>query len=159
MTIESSKRAIGGLNSLARMRGDMQAVPTRSVASPDEALVTTKLDLPLPVEEYQVIVPEVSPKKRQMKKKIPDVSSEIQRPVAHVEGSPTEKMTIYIPRVIRERAKAAFRATQNLEGDGSFSQFITTAISREIERREQIHNSGEQYRGTGDRLTSGRPLT
>ncbi|MEO5536042.1 MAG: hypothetical protein ABIR17_13035 [Pseudolysinimonas sp.] len=67
-------------------------------------------------------------------------------------------MTTYIERPTRARAKAAFKATQHLEGDESFSAFVQLALERELVRREKAHNGGKPYAGDGGRLTAGRPL-
>jgi len=154
MSEEAPRRAIGGLSSLARMRGDGQTAAATPIAAPARSEPSTAERLVEPVS-----TPQPSQKPQTRPKSRTQATRAAQRPIALAEGSPTEKMTTYVPRAVRERAKAAFRATSHLEGDGSFSDFITAAITREVERREQLHNDGQQYAGDGGRLTAGRPLS
>jgi hypothetical protein len=162
MSDDAPRRAIGGLSSLARMRGDGQTATATPVAAPERPPVTADpASAPQaaerPVEPVSAPQPTQKPSTRpKSRTQAPRV---VQRPIPLAEGSPTEKMTTYVPRAVRERAKAAFRATSHLEGDGSFSDFITAAITREVERREKLHNDGQQYAGDGGRLTAGRPLS
>jgi len=162
MSDDAPRRAIGGLSSLARMRGDGQlaaAAPTaaseRPQATTDPATVARASERPV----EPVSAPQASQKAPTRPKSRTQAPRAVQRPIPLAEGSPVEKMTTYVPRAVRERAKAAFRATGHLEGDGSFSDFITTAITREVERREKLHNDGQQYAGDGGRLSAGRPLS
>jgi hypothetical protein len=158
MSDDAPRRAIGGLSSLARMRGDGQT----ATATPERAAVTAD-SVPAPQAVERPVEPVSAPQAAQKPPTRPKSRAQapraVQRPIPLVEGRPTEKMTTYVPRAVRERAKAAFRATGHLEGDGSFSDFITAAITREVERREQLHNDGQQYAGDGGRLTAGRPLS
>lgn len=154
MSEEAPRRAIGGLSSLARMRGDGQTAAAAPIAAPAGTEPSSAGRLVEPVS-----TPQPSQKPQTRPKSRTQATRAVQRPIALAEGSPTEKMTTYVPRAVRERAKAAFRATSHLEGDGSFSDFITAAITREVERREQLHNDGQQYAGDGGRLTAGRPLS
>jgi hypothetical protein len=159
MSNDAPRRAIGGLSSLARMRGDGQTATATPVATP-ERLAATADPVPAPQAADRPVEPVSAPQAAQKPPKSrAQASGAVQRPIPLVEGSPTEKMTTYIPRATRERAKAAFRATGHLEGDGSFSDFIAAAITREVERREQLHNDGQQYAGDVGRLTAGRPLS
>ncbi len=160
MSDDTPRRAIGGLSSLARMRGDGQTATTTPVATPERPAATAD---PVPQAAERPIEPVSAPQTAQKPSTRPKSRAQapraVQRPIPLAEGSPTEKMTTYVPRAVRERAKAAFRATSHLEGDGSFSDFITAAITREVERREKLHNDGQQYAGDGGRLSAGRPLS
>src|SRR4051812_34659394 len=154
MSDDAPRRAIGGLRSFARRRGDGQTAAAAPIAAPARTEPSTAERLVEPVgTPQQSQKPQTRPKSRTQ------ATRAVQRPIPLAEGSPTEKMTTYVPRAVRERAKAAFRATSHLEGDGSFSDFITAAITREVERREKLHNDGQQYAGDGGRLTAGRPLS
>ena len=162
MSDDTPRRAIGGLSSLARMRGDGQTATATPVATPERPAATAD-PVPVPQAAERPIEPVSAPQTAQKPSTRPKSRAQapraVQRPIPLAEGSPTEKMTTYVPRAVRERAKAAFRATSHLEGDGSFSDFITAAITREVERREQLHNDGQQYAGDGGRLSAGRPLS
>ena len=162
MSDDAPRRAIGGLSSLARMRGDGQTATATPVAAPERPPVTAD-PAPAPQAAERPVEPVSAPQAAQKPSTRPKSRTQapraVQRPIPLAEGSPTEKMTTYVPRAVRERAKAAFRATSHLEGDGSFSDFITAAITREVERREKLHNDGQQYAGDGGRLSAGRPLS
>lgn len=162
MSEDAPRRTIGGLSSLARMRGDGQTAAAAPVAAPARSQPSTEPETALKAAERlvePVNAPQPSQKPPTRPKSRTQATRAVQRPIPLAEGSPTEKMTTYVPRAVRERAKAAFRATSHLEGDGSFSDFITAAITREVERREQLHNDGQQYAGDGGRLSAGRPLS
>lgn len=150
MSDDTPRRAIGGLSSLARMRGDGPAT-----AAAPAALAPKAAERPI----EPVSAPQATQKPPTRPTSRTQAPRAVQRAIPLAEGSPTEKMTTYVPRAVRERAKAAFRATSHLEGDGSFSDFITAAITREVERREKLHNDGQQYAGDGGRLSAGRPLS
>lgn len=162
MSDAAPRRAIGGLSSLARMRGDGQTATATPVATPERPAATAD-PVPVPQAAERPVEPVSAPQTAQKPSTRPKSRAQapraVQRPIPLAEGSPTEKMTTYVPRAVRERAKAAFRATSHLEGDGSFSDFITAAITREVERREKLHNDGQQYAGDGGRLSAGRPLS
>jgi hypothetical protein len=161
---ETPRRQLGGLGALDRMKGTGQppapapvviAVPGQAPAAPgieqnSQAAdrVAGSVSTPQATESAHI-----QPTRRARAPKL------VQRPIPLAEGSPVDKMTTYIARPTRERAKAAFRATGHLEGDGSFSEFIAAAIARELERREKIYNDGQPYTGDGGRLTAGRPLS
>ena len=70
----------------------------------------------------------------------------------------TDRITVYLDHALRLRARTAYRATSHLEGDRTWSDFIERAILREVERREQAHNSGESYPGTDGALAPGRSI-
>lgn len=45
-------------------------------------------------------------------------------------------MTVSIPAALRNRARAAYRATSYAEGDNTWSHFVAKAIEAETARRE-----------------------
>ena len=120
---------------------------------PDSALKAAER----PVEP--VSAPQSSQKAPTRPKSRTSAPRAVSRPIPVAEGKPDDKMTIYISPSTRDRAKATYKATAHLEGDASFSAFIVDAITREVERRENLHNDGQQYAGDGGRLTAGRPLS
>lgn len=159
MSEDAPRRAIGGLSALDRMRGPAQTASTTAPALSPVAVEPTAPPKAAERPVEPVSAPQATQKPPTRPRSRTEAPKAVQRPIPRVEGSPTDKITTYVPRAIRERAKAAFRATGHLEGDGSFSDFITAAITREVERREKLHNNGEQYAGDGGRLTAGRPLS
>jgi hypothetical protein len=70
----------------------------------------------------------------------------------------TEPMTVSIPTAIRNRAKAAYKATSYAEGDNTWAHFVAKAIEAETLRREAEHNQGEMYPAWGEKLPGGRRL-
>lgn len=151
---DAPRRQLGNLSALDRMKGTGQPAAT----------VAPTVATPAPAERPEppvapVSAPQAPQKAPTRPKSRAEAPKAVQRPIPLAEGSPTEKMSTYIPRSTRDRAKAAFRATGHLEGDGSFSEFIASAIAREVERREQLYNDGQPYAGDGGRLTAGRPLS
>ena len=148
---ETPRRQIGGLSSLARMHGDTTTDPRPAPeqgASPAPERPTTAVSASPTAQKAST-----GPRSRtQAPKPVP-------RPIPAADGSPTEKMTTYIDQETRARAKAAFKATAHLEGDVSFSEFIESAIARELQRREKLYNDGQPYAGDGGRLSAGRPLS
>lgn len=160
-TSNAPRRTLGGLSALDRMKGT-----GRPAAAPAPTVAPTPVpDVPPPAPvaaerpAAAVSAPQATQKASTRPKSRTQAPKTVQRPLPLAEGSPTEKMTTYIPRSTRESAKAAFRATGHLEGDGSFSEFIASAIAREVERREQLYNDGQPYAGDGGRLPAGRPLS
>ena len=71
---------------------------------------------------------------------------------------PTARSTIYFRKPNLARARRAFRATQHLEGDRSWSDFVDKAVAAETIRRESAHNQGQAFRGPDGPLAAGRPL-
>lgn len=159
---DAPRRQLGGLSALDRMKGTGQApaatAPTATIAPQPtpEPTTTPKAAEPAVQAVSAPQAPQKAPTRPKSRTQAPKAA---QRPIPLAEGSPVEKMTTYIARPTRDRAKAAFRATGHLEGDGSFSEFIAGAIAREVERREQVYNDGQPYAGDGGRLTAGRPLS
>lgn len=70
----------------------------------------------------------------------------------------TAPMTVSIPTAIRNRAKAAYKATSYVEGDNTWAHFVAKAIEAETLRREAEHNQGEMYPEWGEKLPGGRRL-
>ena len=84
------------------------------------------------------------------------------RPEAPKKADPkdteTANMTVSIPAALRNRARAAYRATSYAEGDNTWSHFVAKAIEAETARREAEHNEGEMYPSWGENLPGGRRL-
>ena len=162
MSDDAPRRAIGGLSSLARMRGDGQTATATPVATPERLPVTAD-PVPAPHAAERLVEPVSAPQSSQKAPTRPKSRTSapraVSRPIPVAEGKPDDKMTIYIAPSTRDRAKATYKATAHLEGDASFSAFIVDAITREVERREKLHNDGQQYAGDPGRLSAGRPLT
>jgi hypothetical protein len=77
-------------------------------------------------------------------------------------GGPAEQeknisVTFYIPAGLRNRARAAYRATSIFEADASLSDLVRKAIVAEVERREREHNRGAVFVGDDQPLRPGRP--
>ena len=81
-----------------------------------------------------------------------------ERPKAAAVATPKHSITVSVPEGTRNRSRAAFRATQHLEDDESYSDFVSKAIDAEVVRREQVHNGGDEFPGGDRNLPSGRPL-
>lgn len=156
---DAPRRQLGNLSALDRMKGTGQPAATVTPAVAAAAVATPASAARPEPPVAPVSAPQVAQKAPTRPKSRAQAPKAVQRPIPLAEGSPTEKMSTYIPRSTRDRAKAAFRATGHLEGDGSFSEFIASAIAREVERREQLYNDGQPYAGDGGRLTAGRPLS
>jgi hypothetical protein len=67
-------------------------------------------------------------------------------------------MTVSIAAALRNRARAAYRATSYAEGDNTWSHFVAKAIEAETARREVEYNKGEMYPSWGEKLPGGRRL-
>ncbi|MFB8386488.1 hypothetical protein ACFC3F_05015 [Microbacterium sp. NPDC055910] len=89
--------------------------------------------------------PNVRPKAQQPRKPAP--------PAQGAQG----RVNTYIDAGKRARVVAAYKATAHLEGDESFSAFVETALVNEAIRREQLHNSGNEFAAAG-KLQRGRPV-
>ncbi len=76
-----------------------------------------------------------------------------------LDNDETVSVTFYIPGGLRNRSRAAYRATSLLECDTSWSDLVRKALTAEVERREREHNDGVAYVGDGIPLRAGRPLT
>jgi hypothetical protein len=156
--LPSSRRKIGGLSSLARMRGDAPAEPVTIVPAVDEAAA--------PPEPARLADrPQAAPGGRQSPRKPSAGTKSRPRSSQAVTAAPRaaaaaskEQMTTYISPSVRGRAQTAYEATRYLEGDASWSEFVATALERETQRREQLHNAGEPYPPRTEKLRAGRPL-
>jgi hypothetical protein len=73
-------------------------------------------------------------------------------------GAEMAPMTVSIPTALRNRAKAAYKATGYVEGDNTWAHFVAKAIEAETLRREAEHNQGEMYPAWGEKLPGGRRL-
>jgi hypothetical protein len=71
--------------------------------------------------------------------------------------SATTSVTFYIDPDLRNRTRAAFRATGASEGDAGWSDMVRKALIAELERRERRYNDGAVYVGNGAPLRAGRP--
>ncbi len=69
------------------------------------------------------------------------------------------QVTAYMSHEIRNRARAAFKATGHLEGDRNWSAFIEQAVLAETQRREQLYNDGQTYAGDNEPLSPGRTIS
>jgi hypothetical protein len=70
----------------------------------------------------------------------------------------TANMTVSIPTSLRNRARAAYKATNYAEGDNTWSHFVAKAIEAETVRREAEHNDGAMYPSWSENLPGGRRL-
>jgi hypothetical protein len=77
---------------------------------------------------------------------------------ADAKEAETANMTVSIPAALRNRARAAYRATSYDEGDNTWSHFVAKAIEAETARREADHNDGAMYPSWGENLPGGRRL-
>lgn len=69
------------------------------------------------------------------------------------------RVSVYLDPIVRDHARATYKATAHLAGDRSWSEFVERAIAAETARREERYNEGQEYRITGDtRLSPGRPI-
>ena len=68
------------------------------------------------------------------------------------------QVTAYMTHEVRNRARAAFKATAHLEGDRNWSSFIEEAVLAETKRREQQYNNGQEYAGDEEALSPGRTI-
>ena len=79
--------------------------------------------------------------------------------VAGVTGlSRRTTITFYLTEGLRNRARAAYRATSFEEKDSSWSEMLNKALITEIERRETLYNDGAEFVGNDEPLTPGRPI-
>jgi len=90
---------------------------------------------------------------------VPDLQSVAAVPAGGV-GAQTVKqqLNVSIPRDLRARVRAAYRATAASEGHRSFSDFIAAVVEAEALRLEKQYNEGRRFGGGDVELASGRPL-
>ncbi len=83
------------------------------------------------------------------------------RPVAPL-LPPTESrkvnVSVYLPIELRDRARAAYRATAHLHDDNSWSAYVAHAVELLTQAREHEHHHGVPYAPDQQSLTPGRPL-
>lgn len=79
-------------------------------------------------------------------------------PVEAVPSSKKEAVTFYMRGADRQRAKAAYKATNGEEMDDSWSDFVDRAVMNEVLRRERVHNNGEPFPTVSAKLAPGRKL-
>ncbi len=60
--------------------------------------------------------------------------------------------TFYIPEALQARGRAAFRHTQILEGDESYSHMVAKAYEAEVRRRRPFTTAGSRSAGEGHYL-------
>ena len=73
-----------------------------------------------------------------------------------MEHEQPESVSFYLRPTVRQRSRAAYQATKDVERDHSWSDFIEKAIVAELLRRESVHNDGEHFSGGSANLTPGR---
>lgn len=77
-------------------------------------------------------------------------------------GKPAEAgtvtVTVVIPQALRNRARAAFKATSYVEEDRTWSDFVGKALEAEVARREKAHNGGNAFGGGNEKLSPGRKI-
>lgn len=155
-----SKRAITGLSprrsepDLSRLRRSRRPVidPAAGETDPAPAQVSDQVD-----ERPAPLVEPPAPTRRPAVTPPPaaDAADTVGGPAA---TQPKSRATIYLDADLRGRSRSAYRATAQREGDSSWSEFIETAIRREVERREAEYNDGRPYEVSAQRLPAGRPL-
>jgi hypothetical protein len=69
-----------------------------------------------------------------------------------------QQLNVSIPRDLRARVRAAYRATATAEGHRSFSDFIASVVEGEACRLEVKYNDGRPFVGGEIELVSGRPM-
>lgn len=79
-------------------------------------------------------------------------------PTTPLSASVTKQVTFYMVADDLKRAKAAYTATSGQEMDRSWSDFISRAVLTEVERRERVHNRGENFPGGTQNLAPGRRI-
>ncbi len=82
-------------------------------------------------------------------------------PAAPPAGSPakaTAQLNVSIPKDVRQRIRAAYRATAAAEGRRSFSDLVAAVLDAEAQRLEGRYNNGEPFTGGEQALPPGRPL-
>jgi hypothetical protein len=67
-------------------------------------------------------------------------------------------ITFYVDPELRNRAREAYRSTSYAERDSTWSEMLCKALLAEVERRERLHNSGEEFLGSEHPLAPGRPI-
>jgi len=90
---------------------------------------------------------------------IVDVKPVAELPAVAVVAQPIkQQLNVSIPRDLRARVRAAYRATAPAENHRSFSDFIAAVLEAEAVRLENQYNDGRRFSGGEVELASGRPL-
>ena len=87
--------------------------------------------------------------------------AESQAPANKVDTVPSSKkepVTFYMLPADRQRAKAAYKATNGEEMDASWTDFVARAVMNEVLRRERRYNNGEPFPRVTAKLAPGRKL-
>lgn len=69
-----------------------------------------------------------------------------------------KQVTFYMATDDLKRAKAAYTGTSGQEMDRSWSDFVSRAVLKEVERREGLYNEGGRYQGGTRNLAPGRKI-
>jgi hypothetical protein len=77
-------------------------------------------------------------------------------PAPPVPSAAQVKLTVRIPRELRDRFRAMFHYTSAIEGDQSMGELLETLMDRECLRREQEYNGGQPFTGGQIPLLRGR---
>ena len=155
---DAPRRQLGNLSALDRMKGAGSVAPVLTTAAPppEPQPVAASEPSKLPVKPVSAPQEDISAQSRPMSHaKAPKVSPKLN---PATQGR-SQKMSVYIAPAKRDWAKAAYRATSHLEGEPTFSEFVSAAIEREVQRRERLYNDGQPYVGDSGPLTAGRPLS
>ena len=149
------------------------ATPDRTIAPPPPRVRTPEPDLSRMLAEMRAEAPAAavaenpptaaaqgSPQPPQKATRSPKRAPAVGplSPVSAQAEGPVGKNTTYLSDATRNRGRAAYRATSQLEDDTSWSDFVEKAIAAEAERRETLYNGGQRYTGDNTRLRAGRPL-
>jgi hypothetical protein len=146
--------------------------PDRTIGGPPPRTVRPEPDLSRMIADRRTEAPtqpsseapaaQEPPQPRQTAASTPKrapTATRVARPPASAQSAGgTSKSTTYLSDATRERARAAYRATNQNEDDISWSDFVEKAIAAEAQRRELLYNGGEPYAGDSSRLRAGRPL-
>lgn len=76
---------------------------------------------------------------------------------AHTQGA-RARLSGYTTTDFASLAKSTYKATAHLEDEASFSDFLQSAVDREIKRRQELYNDGRPFAASTSRLQAGRPL-
>jgi hypothetical protein len=68
------------------------------------------------------------------------------------------KVAFNMPIDLRDRLRAAFRATKNSEGEIFLAEMYNAAIEREVSRREALYNNSQTFPGGDVPMPRGKPF-
>jgi hypothetical protein len=149
---------------LSRLVAANRPAATAAPGAVAEAAPTTTLRAVPDAQPQAQPAATVSKAKPAERKKARPATQPSRRAPGAADGAVTPKrpVNIYLSDDVRQRGQDAFRATQFVEGDGSWSEFVERAVLQEAQRREIAHNNGKPFTATGEspggRLPAGRPL-